>query len=137
MFRFITIYTFGYQHYSTLLSITLLSLLFVSMHISFPCTYFMCQAGKYENLESFEADDIRPIATNDIDDIDGEWGHEANDVLEVAAPYEQLSQPIDLSRDTYVNQILSDQGAPTNPDAEIFHDARQQPRQPRYFQNNK
>lgn len=28
--------------------------------------------------------------------------------------------PIDLSRDTYVNEILAQSGAPTNPDAEVF-----------------
>lgn len=30
------------------------------------------------------------------------------------------SSPIDLSRDIYVNQLLADAGAPTNPDAEVF-----------------
>lgn len=32
----------------------------------------------------------------------------------------ERQRPIDLSRDTYVNEILAMNGAPINPDAEVF-----------------
>lgn len=40
-------------------------------------------------------------------------GPDTNDI-------EQDAKPIDLSNDIYVNQLLSDAGAPINPDAEVF-----------------
>lgn len=43
-------------------------------------------------------------------------------------------QPIDLSRDTYVNEILANSGAPTNPDAELIFDSRRPFTQPNRFQ---
>lgn len=43
------------------------------------------------------------------------------------AVYSQRYPPIDLSRDTYVNEILAQSGAPTNPDAEVFFDLNTSP----------
>ncbi|EFA02354.1 uncharacterized protein vir-1 [Tribolium castaneum] len=48
-----------------------------------------------------------------FDEPDGEWSN-----LETMNSIEDNA--IDLSRDTYVNQVLADAGAPTNPDAEVF-----------------
>ena len=36
---------------------------------------------------------------------------------------DSVYRPPDLSRDTYVNQIMADAGAPINPDAEVFSSA--------------
>lgn len=43
------------------------------------------------------------------------------------AAYPQRYPPYDLSRDTYVNDILAQSGAPTNPDAEVFDNTNTSP----------
>lgn len=45
------------------------------------------------------------------------------------AVYPQRYPPYDLSRDTYVNEILAQRGAPTNPNAEVFDASGTPPRQ--------
>lgn len=64
--------------------------------------------------------------------VNEEW----NDLSEIE-PIDDNSinfQPIDLSRDTYVNEILASQGAPTNPDAEVIFNNQPPYTQPNRFQ---
>ena len=43
--------------------------------------------------------------------------------------------PIDLSRDTYVNEIMARNGAPTNEDAEVFFIREKPDSQAKHFFN--
>ncbi|XP_030745775.1 uncharacterized protein LOC115874685 isoform X2 [Sitophilus oryzae] len=58
-------------------------------------------------------------------DADNEWNVvepietiESNDINQPEK--ESVQRPIDLSRDTYVNEIMAENGAPTDPEAEVF-----------------
>lgn len=72
---------------------------------------------KFEPISSWSSNEKYTIESNDQSNSDE--AIENFDIDEQNA-YGTESVPIDLSNDISVNQMLADQGAPVNPDAEIF-----------------
>ncbi|CAH1989399.1 unnamed protein product [Acanthoscelides obtectus] len=86
------------------------------------------EASRFQNLETFdEVDALEPFDTNELSEGHSEWQHQNSLPNHL---------PIDLSRDTYVNQLLAQKGAPRNPDAEVF-DVRHPRDTRRYFHRRK
>lgn len=60
----------------------------------------------------------RPATWESIEDTSGQQDYNSYQAVSPVDAYESV--PVDLSNDIDVNQMLADQGAPTNPDAEVF-----------------
>lgn len=72
---------------------------------------------KFEPISSWSSNEKYAIESNEQSNND-----EAIENFDIDEPnaYGTEPVPIDLSNDISVNQMLADQGAPINPDAEIF-----------------
>nr|CAH7715620.1 unnamed protein product [Callosobruchus chinensis] len=95
------------------------------------------EASRFQNLETFdEVDALEPFDNNELAEGDSEWPHpNAIESFDNSLPNHL---PIDLSRDTYVNKLLAEKGAPRNPDAEVI-DVRhpRDTRSTKYFHRRK
>nr|CAI5823434.1 unnamed protein product [Callosobruchus analis]CAI5846352.1 unnamed protein product [Callosobruchus analis] len=70
------------------------------------------EASRFQNLETFdEVDALEPFDNNELDEGVSDWHHPNSFPNHL---------PIDMSRDTYVNKLLAEKGAPMNPDAEVI-----------------
>lgn len=76
---------------------------------------------KTNDVEVF--DEVDAAGTSHTTHIrsNGHWGYtKPLESIEDNSINSELIPPPDLSNDIYINQLLSDSGAPTNPDAEVF-----------------
>ncbi|KAJ8969292.1 hypothetical protein NQ314_001831 [Rhamnusium bicolor] len=85
------------------------------------------EATNFENIETFdEVDSVQPFGKSSTTNRDAEW----SEVMPIepfednALSFDEHIQPIDLSDDIRVNQIMADAGAPIDPDAEFIYDIR-------------
>lgn len=92
------------------------------------------QQNKWENFEPFSELNEGYVATSNEQNNDASDNKNNN---QHKLKLDNNNVPVDLSNDIAVNQMLADQGAPLNPDAEIFNVNeydfdRQRQQQPQY-----